>query len=73
MAQCCGHHTGARLQEEHELQLTLVAPCISPCSGFIAVHVVASLLERGYKVRGTVRSKEKGDWLVSKYPGFTYV
>ena len=44
-------------------------------SGFIAVHVLRILLEQGYKVRGTVRSAEKGDWLVKKFPGgdFNYV
>lgn len=44
-------------------------------SGFIAVHVLRVLLQEGYKVRGTVRSAEKGDWLVKKFPGgdFTYV
>ena len=45
-------------------------------SGYIAVHVVQELLSRGYTVRGTVRSSEKGDWLVNKFKGkgdFTYV
>lgn len=30
--------------------------CVTGASGFIASHIVAQLLERGYRVRGTVRS-----------------
>ena len=29
--------------------------CVTGASGFIATHVVEQLLERGYKVNGTVR------------------
>jgi len=36
---------------------------VSGASGFIAIWVVRSLLERGYAVRGTVRSHEKGNYL----------
>lgn len=48
---------------------------VSGASGFIAVHVVKELLDRGYTVRGTVRSKEKGEWLKNKFNGgkFDYV
>ena len=44
-------------------------------SGFIAVNVVKELLSKGYKVRGTVRSKAKGEYLVKKFTGghFEYV
>jgi len=47
---------------------------VSGASGFIAVHVVQHLLEAGYKVRGTVRSAEKGDYLKNKFAkDFDYV
>jgi nucleoside-diphosphate-sugar epimerase len=36
---------------------------VSGANGFIAVWVVKTLLEKGYAVRGTVRSLEKGDHL----------
>ena len=29
--------------------------CVTGASGFIATHLVEQLLEKGYKVRGTVR------------------
>ncbi|CAD6582220.1 MAG: methylglyoxal reductase (NADPH-dependent) gre2 [Cyphobasidiales sp. Tagirdzhanova-0007] len=46
---------------------------VTGASGFLAVHVVKELLSRGYQVRGTVRSKEKGDYLLRKFPsGFEY-
>ncbi|CEL54500.1 Putative NADPH-dependent methylglyoxal reductase GRP2 OS=Candida albicans (strain SC5314 / ATCC MYA-2876) GN=GRP2 PE=1 SV=2 [Rhizoctonia solani AG-1 IB] len=60
-------------------------PSISPndtvlvtcASGFIAVWVCHHLLEAGYKVRGTVRSTSKGDYLVELFksygPKFKYV
>lgn len=36
---------------------------VSGASGFIAAWVVKELLEQGFSVRGTVRSKEKGEYL----------
>ncbi|KAM0753796.1 putative D-lactaldehyde dehydrogenase [Meredithblackwellia eburnea MCA 4105] len=33
---------------------------VTGASGFLSSHVVHQLLERGYRVRGTVRSEEKG-------------
>ncbi|KAL1301947.1 hypothetical protein AAFC00_002406 [Neodothiora populina] len=36
---------------------------VTGINGFIASHVADLLLERGYKVHGTVRSAEKGQWL----------
>lgn len=36
---------------------------ITGVSGFIASHTANQFLEDGYRVRGTVRSLEKADWL----------
>lgn len=36
-------------------------------SGFIAMWVARKLLEEGYAVRGTVRSKEKGEYIVGVF------
>ncbi|MBP0616956.1 NAD-dependent epimerase/dehydratase family protein [Jiella mangrovi] len=36
---------------------------VTGASGFIAKHVVLQLLEKGYRVRGTVRSAQKGEKL----------
>ena len=39
---------------------TAVVPVlVTGASGFIATHLVAQLLERGYDVRGTVREPDK--------------
>jgi len=47
---------------------------VSGASGFIAVWVVKRLLEEGYSVRGTVRSKSKGDFLSKLFGNkFEYV
>ena len=51
---------------------------LAGASGFIAVTTVKAYLERGYSVRGTVRSKSKGEYLsalfAKDYPGkFEYV
>ncbi|GAA5992961.1 hypothetical protein JCM5350_003061 [Sporobolomyces pararoseus] len=35
-------------------------------SGFLAAHIAQQLIERGFKVRGTVRSKEKGEFLTKQ-------
>lgn len=40
---------------------------VSGATGFIAQHVIKQLIEKNYKVVGSVRSKEKGDQLVSKF------
>ena len=49
----------------------LIMPAISPpakvlvtgASGYIAIHVVKALIDRGYFVRGTVRSDKKGEYI----------
>lgn len=47
---------------------------VSGATGFIAQHIVKLLLNKSYKVVGSVRSAAKGDHLVSlfKTPSFTY-
>jgi len=40
---------------------------ITGASGFLATHVIAKALEAGYSVRGTVRSKAKGDAIQRRY------
>ncbi|KAH8588158.1 putative NAD dependent epimerase/dehydratase [Bisporella sp. PMI_857] len=37
---------------------------VTGANGFVAAHVTRELLQRGYKVRGTVRDLEKSSWLV---------
>jgi len=49
---------------------------VSGASGFIAVHLCSHLLMNGYRVRGTVRSNDKGDYLKKLFDGvgeFDYV
>ena len=47
---------------------------VTGASGFLAVHIVRELLARGFRVRGTVRSEAKGDWLVDRFGDkFKYV
>lgn len=40
---------------------------VTGASGFIAAHVVEHLLNAGFNVRGTVRSKDKGEYLVNLF------
>ncbi|BGP03186.1 putative uncharacterized oxidoreductase [Rhodotorula toruloides] len=40
---------------------------ISGPSGFLGAHVAQQLLQAGFRVRGTVRSKEKGQYLVDRF------
>jgi uncharacterized protein YbjT (DUF2867 family) len=48
---------------------------VTGASGYLAVHVIDSLLHHGFSVRGTVRSKAKGEFLADLYKGkkFEYV
>lgn len=38
---------------------------VTGVTGFVGSHVAKALLERGYRVRGTVRDLEKAAWLVN--------
>lgn len=38
---------------------------VTGVTGFVGSHIAKALLERGYKVRGTVRDFEKAAWLVN--------
>ena len=54
--------------------MPVVAPgskiLVSGANGFIAVWLVRTLLEQGYAVRGTVRSKEKSAFLVDLFKSY---
>ncbi|KAF8342433.1 D-lactaldehyde dehydrogenase [Amanita rubescens] len=54
--------------------MTVIAPgskiLVSGANGFIAVWLVRILLEQGYSVRGTVRSKEKGAFLEDMFKSY---
>jgi len=41
---------------------------VSGLSGFIAAHCLEQLLQKGYRVRGTVRSQAKADYIKKQYP-----
>lgn len=43
---------------------------VTGANGFIAIWVVKDLLERGYSVRGTVRSEAKGTHLLKTFKSF---
>jgi len=43
---------------------------VTGASGFLATHVVTQLLQDGYQVIGTVRSQEKGDYLINLYDNY---
>ncbi|KAF4959120.1 hypothetical protein FSARC_10833 [Fusarium sarcochroum] len=40
---------------------------VTGATGFLAGHVIRQLLERGYKVRGTVRDQAKASWLIEDH------
>jgi nucleoside-diphosphate-sugar epimerase len=44
---------------------------VSGANGFIAVWVIQTLLEKGYAVRGTVRSLEKGKYLKTLFEKYS--
>lgn len=41
---------------------------VTGSSGFIGAHIFSQLLEKGYFVRGTVRSQHKAEYFVTNYP-----
>ena len=43
---------------------------VSGANGFIAVWLVRYLLEQGFAVRGTVRSKEKAAFLIEMFKSY---
>lgn len=43
---------------------------VSGANGYIAIWVVRTLLERGYAVRATVRSADKGKHLVETFKSY---
>lgn len=46
---------------------------VSGANGYIAQHLVVQLVDKGYHVIGTVRSKEKGENMLTNIPqNFTY-
>jgi len=45
---------------------------VSGANGYIAMWVVQSLLERGYIVRGTVRSADKGKFITDYFTKLGY-
>lgn len=40
---------------------------VTGANGNIASHIIDQLLQRGYKVRGTVRDKVKCDWMIHHF------
>ena len=45
---------------------------VSAANGYIATWVVRTLLERGYLVRGTVRTQDKGEFMVDYFQKLGY-
>jgi short-subunit dehydrogenase len=41
---------------------------VTGANGFIGAHIFTQLVDRGYSVRGTVRSIAKRDFLLNKFP-----
>lgn len=45
---------------------------LTGATGFIAAHIIDQLFAAGYNIIGTVRTPEKGEYFVARYPGFKY-
>jgi nucleoside-diphosphate-sugar epimerase len=45
---------------------------VSGANGYIAMWVVRTLLERGFTVRGTVRTEEKGKFMIEYFESLGY-
>ena len=45
---------------------------VTGASGYIASWICLYLLERGYPVRGTTRTREKGEWMKQMLAGRGY-
>ena len=45
---------------------------VSGANGYIAMWVVRTLLERGFTVRGTVRTEDKGKFMIEYFESLGY-
>ena len=45
---------------------------VSGANGYIAMWIVRTLLERGFTVRGTVRTEDKGKFLIKYFKSLEY-
>ena len=45
---------------------------VSGANGYIAMWIVRTLLERGFTVRGTVRTEEKGKFMIEYFKSLGY-
>ena len=45
---------------------------VSGANGFIAMWVARTLLERGFTVRGTVRTEDKGKFMIEYFKSLGY-
>jgi nucleoside-diphosphate-sugar epimerase len=45
---------------------------VSGANGYIAMWIVRTLLERGFPVRGTVRTEDKGKFLIEYFKSLGY-
>jgi nucleoside-diphosphate-sugar epimerase len=43
---------------------------VTGANGYVAAHVVHTLLEAGHNVKGTVRSQSSVDQILKSHPGF---